>query len=107
MNLKQIGFHEKSGMPVSEEYRVFILAGRILIMGHYWMENAKTDLSETEISWIEGIAQKVKSNFVTVDIARKEDGTLIIMEFGDGQVSGLQQIDVKEFYQSFAKLPPL
>lgn len=58
-------------------------------------------LSETEISWIEGIAQKVKSNFVTVDIARKDDGELIIMEFGDGQVSGLQQIDVKEFYKSF------
>lgn len=58
-------------------------------------------LSETEISWIEGIAQKVKSNFVTVDIAQKDDGELIIMEFGDGQVSGLQQIDVKEFYKSF------
>lgn len=28
-----------------------------------------------------------------VDIERKADGELMIMEFGDGQVSGLQQID--------------
>lgn len=50
---------------------------------------------------MQGIARKVKSNFVTVDIARKDDGELIIIELGDGQVSGLQQIDVKEFYKSF------
>ena len=101
MNLKQIGFHEKSGMPISEEYRVFVYAGKILIMDNYWTENENLGLSETEISWIEDIAQKVKSNFVTVDIARKDDGELMIIELGDGQVSGLQQIDVKEFYKSF------
>jgi len=28
-----------------------------------------------------------------VDIERKADGEFMIMEFGDGQVSGLQQID--------------
>ena len=27
---------------------------------------------------------RIRSNFVTIDVARKEDGTLIIMEFGDG-----------------------
>lgn len=36
-----------------------------------------------------------------MDIARKADGELVIMELGDGQVSGLQQIDEKVFYQSF------
>ena len=45
--------------------------------------------------------KKVRSNFVTIDIARKDDGKLMIMEFGDGQVSGLQQIEAKDFYQSF------
>ena len=28
-------------------------------------------------------------------------GTLIIMEFGDGQVSGLQQVDASDFYRVF------
>ena len=45
----------------------------------------------------------MRSNFVTVDLARKEDGRLIIMELGDGQVSGLQEIDEKDFYGCFLK----
>lgn len=61
----------------------------------------KVDFSEEELVWIEGIAAKVRSNFVTVDLARKEDDTLIIMELGDGQVSGLQEIDEKRFYECF------
>ena len=44
---------------------------------------------------------RIRSNFVTIDVARKEDGTLIIMEFGDGQVSGLQQVDASDFYRVF------
>ena len=99
--LKQIGFHGKSGMPISEEYRVFLYAGKILIVDDYWRKKADVWLSEEEYAWIKAIAAKVKSNFVTVDLARKEDGTLIIMEFGDGQVSGLQQLQEQEFYGAF------
>lgn len=54
-----------------------------------------------KLAWIDEIASKVRSNFVTVDLARKEDGTLIIMELGDGQVSGLQEIDEKNLYGCF------
>ena len=99
--LKQIGFHEKSGMPISEEYRVFVYAGKVHIMDNYWSNDSKVELSENELAWIDEIAAKVQSNFVTVDLARKEDGTLIIMELGDGQVSGLQEIEEKKFYECF------
>jgi len=97
-NLKSIGYHERSKMPISEEYRVFIYNGKILIIGDYWQED-KINLSKEEYNWIDEIAKKVKSNFVTMDIARREDGQLIIMEFGDGQVSGLQQIKEEVFYK--------
>ncbi|MCD8019515.1 MAG: ATP-grasp domain-containing protein [Clostridiales bacterium] len=96
--LKRIGFHEISGMPISEEYRVFIFAGRILIVDDYWRQDKKVSLSDNERKWMEEKSTRVKSNFVTMDLARKEDGSLIIMEFGDGQVSGLQQIKPKDFY---------
>lgn len=96
--LKQIGFHKNSGMPLSEEYRVFIYAGRLLVMDDYWRDKREVKLTEKEYAWVESIAGRVKSSFVTVDLARKEDGSLIIMEFGDGQVSGLQQIRAEEFY---------
>lgn len=36
-----------------------------------------------------------------MDLARKEDGSLIIMELGDGQVSGIQQINPEHFYFAF------
>ena len=36
-----------------------------------------------------------------MDIERKTDGTLIVMELGDGQVSGLQQISPDRFYSTF------
>lgn len=101
--LKQIGFHEKSGMPISEEYRVFVYGGKVHIVDNYWNDEWKVDFSEKEIAWMNGIAEKVRSNFVTVDLARKEDGTLLIMELGDGQVSGLQEIDEKEFYSRFCR----
>ena len=99
--LNQIGFHEKSGMPISEEYRVFIYAGRVLIIDDYWRRGEKVDLSKEELEWIDKIASKVKSNFVTMDLARRDDGSLIIMEFGDGQVSGIQQINAEHFYIAF------
>ena len=103
-HLKQIGFHEQSGMPLSEEYRVFIYAGRILAIDDYWTDKADIKLSEEEYKWVESIARRVRSNFVTVDLARKEDGSLIIMELGDGQVSGLQQLKAEVFYRGFKGL---
>lgn len=99
--LKSIGFHEKSGMPISEEYRVFAFAGRTMIIDDYWQENQKVSFYDEERNWIEATVKKLKSNFVTIDIARREDGKLIIMELGDGQVSGLQQINPADFYRAF------
>ncbi|MDD3404025.1 MAG: ATP-grasp domain-containing protein [Hespellia sp.] len=100
-DLKCIGFHEKSGMPLSEEYRIFVYAGKIHILDDYWKNNQSITLSDDERKWIGAIAEKIKSNFVTIDLARRTDGTIIIMELGDGQVSGLQQIKAENFYKRF------
>ena len=35
VKLKPIGYHEKSGMPISEEYRVFAFGGRLMIYDKY------------------------------------------------------------------------
>ena len=100
-SLKSMGRHKDSGMPISEEYRVFVFKGEILISDNYWSDNEEVNISEDEYIWIESISGKIESNFVTIDLARKTDGKLIIMEMGDGQVSGLQQIDAYEFYRAF------
>lgn len=100
-SLKSIGNHKDSGMPISEEYRIFVFKGEILISDNYWSKNEEVNISEDEYLWIESMASKIESNFMTIDLARKTDGKLIIMEMGDGQVSGLQQIDAYEFYRAF------
>ena len=38
------------------------------------------------------------SNFLTMDVAQKKDGNWIIMELGDGQVSGLPDNADKVFF---------
>lgn len=102
-NLKHIGFHEQSGMPLSEEYRVFVYAGRILAIDGYRMERAEVGFSDEEYQWVESIAFRIKSNFATVDLARKENGSLIIMELGDGQVSRFHRLKADEFYRKWKK----
>lgn len=72
-----------------------------MIIGNYWQADRNAGFSDEERLWIEKSVKKLKSNFVTMDLARCEDGSLIIMELGDGQVSGLQQIDPPDFYRAF------
>ena len=103
-SLRKTGVHEISKMPLSEEYRIFILLGEILVVGDYWTDGEHIRLSQEECYWIKSIAERVKSNFVTVDLAGRTDGRLIIIEFGEGQVSGLQQVQAEKFYREFVDL---
>ena len=98
--LKFIGYHPESGMPLSEEYRVFVLQNQIININNYWKTDAKKSLTDEEWDWITKIGENICSNFITIDLARKKDGSLIIMEMGDGQVSGLQELSADQFYQS-------
>jgi hypothetical protein len=85
------------GQPVHEEYRLFMWNGRLLaatpaVRGDGPFEN----LAE----W-ESIAQRFQSRFISMDIARHEDGGWMIVEVGDGGVSGLpDSIDTPSFYKT-------
>lgn len=81
IDLKSIGKHKESGMPISDEYRVFVL--------------------DNEIKWVKEICKRIDSRFVTIDLARKSNDEFVVMELGDGQVSGLQDIPEEEFYGCF------
>ena len=100
-SLKSIGNHKDSGMPISEEYRIFVFKGEILIADNYWNDSGELNITEDEYTLIESIISEIESSFITIDLARKTDGNLIIMEMGDGQVSGSQQMDEYEFYGAF------
>jgi len=97
--LKELTMHSKSGMPLKEEYRLFFCNGRLVGIYDYW-EEGEYDLLRPDITLFEEIARNIESNFFSMDIARQANGELIIIELGDGQVSGLpDRTDKNNFYK--------
>ncbi|WP_145410437.1 ATP-grasp domain-containing protein [Paenibacillus xylanexedens] len=92
--------HPQSGMPLSEEMRVFVLDGKPLYVSNYWDEGEDQDFVAQLESFM-GIASTIQSRFFTMDFAKLTDGSWIILELGDGQVAGLPDYaDVQQFYMS-------
>lgn len=97
--LRKLADHSKSGMPLSEEYRVFVFDGRPLFTCNYW-EEGEYDSQPPDRASFETVMQNVPSRFFTMDLARTADGRWIIVELGDGQVSGLQTAAPAAFYRA-------
>ena len=90
-------------MPISEEYRVFVLCGEIVSIIGYW-GNKIEKFTESDMSIINDVINRINSNFYVIDLARKINDELIVIEIGDGQVSGLQEFDEEVFYQHIGKI---
>jgi hypothetical protein len=95
--------HSKSGMPLTKEYRVFVLDGTSFCMSEYWEEGEYEGL-QPKLDEFREIMLKVKSRLFTMDIAKKKNGEWMIVELGDGQVAGLpEKIKAVDFYNSLAR----
>jgi hypothetical protein len=96
--------HSKSGMPLTKEYRLFFLKGNLIGVFNYWDEGDYQH-EQPQLDMFISIAKNIDSSFFTMDISKKKDGSWIIMELGDGQVSGLpDNADVIEFYDGLANV---
>jgi hypothetical protein len=75
---------------VTNEWRIFFVNNKPINFGFNSEKLCKTSQPpfETLVTFWE-LGKSVKSNFFTMDIAEKEDGSWMILELGDGQVSGL------------------
>lgn len=99
VELNDLTIHSKSGMPLTEEYRLFFCNKKLVGIYDYW-EEGEYKLSKPDTTEFEEIAKRVESNFFSMDIARQKNGELIIIELGDGQVAGLpDKTDINEFYK--------
>lgn len=106
VEFEPIGVHPKSGMPITEEYRIFWLYGEPLFWSPYW-EGADYAGTDVPVDRFAGIAAAVRSRFFTMDVARRRDGGWMIVELGDGQVSGLpRQADADRFYSALSERWP-
>lgn len=98
IELNDLTIHSKSGMPLTEEYRLFFCQKKLVGIYDYW-EEGEYKLSKPDTVEFEEIALQVQSNFFSMDIARQKNGELVIIELGDGQVAGLpDKTDRNEFY---------
>jgi hypothetical protein len=92
VNLKKYGVK-------TNEFRIFVLNGKIISCS----QNSDLGFGDCpDTSFLKDIISNIDSNYFTIDIAEKEDGSWIILECGDGQVSGLSN-DQSEYiyYASF------
>lgn len=106
-NLKQIGTHPKSGMPISQEYRAFVLNGKVISQDPYW--EGDYDAETPPESLINEIAKRMYndgstlfgSNLFTIDTAQLADGSWTCIEVGDGQVSSIPpKADKDKFFRN-------
>ncbi|WP_291727114.1 ATP-grasp domain-containing protein [Bernardetia sp.] len=96
--------HSKSSLPLTKELRLFFFHQSLVAYFNYWdeVEYGKIDI---ELDKFLQVAKTIESNFFTMDIAQKTDGEWIIIELGDGQVSGLpDNADKNSFYNNLKKL---
>lgn len=106
IELDALTTHSKSGMPLTKEYRLFFLDGKVLSSAEYW-EEGNYEADRPNLAKFEALARKIPSRFFTMDVARTREGDWIVMELGDGQVSGLpERLDVSTFYGALALAAP-
>jgi hypothetical protein len=85
------------GQPVHEEYRLFMWDGSLLAATPAVRANGPFD----DVAEWESIARKFTNRFISMDIVRQQDGSWLIVEVGDGGVSGLpSSIEPEAFYRA-------
>ena len=100
-----------SEQPISNEWRVFVVAGTIVDAGYYWSSYEEETralrphaLPPEARALAEEVARRVGGNafFYTVDVAERAEGGWVVIELNDGQMAGLSSIEAAGFYRKLA-----
>ncbi len=104
VSLKVVGKHPRSGMPLSAEVRTFWFDRPLVFAEGYW--RGFEDLSASApIAAFADVVARVPSRFFAMHFALRADVTWMVVELGDGQVSGLQDsASATRFYARLAAL---
>ena len=97
-----------NGMRFTNEWRVFCYKGKILSTGYYWTCAKDADtindagLSQRGLDFVSKMAEMVVDyvNFYVIDIAERNDGSWVVVEINDGQMSGLSMNNMKTLYDN-------
>ncbi|OJJ18042.1 hypothetical protein BKI52_29770 [marine bacterium AO1-C] len=93
-----------TNQPMYEEYRLLFFQNELLMVVNYWeeMPDYSHQLNEKELEPFKAVAKTINSNFFTLDIARREDGSLVLIEINPGQLAGIDYKRHHEFYELLA-----
>lgn len=102
IEFEPLATHDRSGMPLTKEFRLFYLDRAPIFCSEYWEQGDYQGLLPP-IDRFTQIAEKIESRFFTMDVAKRKNGDWMIVELGDGQVAGLpENADVDRFYEVLA-----
>lgn len=89
--------------PMFNEWRFFFYEGKLLSYGYYWSCGEKMgEIDLAGLDFAQKVADIVKDRvpFVVIDIARHQDGSWVLIELNDGQMSGLSLNEPEALYSS-------
>ncbi|QDG49553.1 hypothetical protein FIV42_02005 [Persicimonas caeni] len=90
---------DEGDAPSVLEYRLFFFDGRLVSLAPYWDESDYPSALEVPVDRFGEVADRIDSRFFSMDVARTVDGEWLVVEVGDGQVSGLpERVDEDEFF---------
>ncbi len=101
LELKKIGVHAKSKMPLPLEFRVFFLNKIPIFCTPYWNDGATYPNNNIypPKDWLHHVGSKLQSPFVALDIAQDIKDKWWVIEVNDGGSAGLpDHVDTKQFY---------
>lgn len=99
------------GQPITKEFRFFYCYGQMLSGAYYWSNYAEEfdslpDPAEVPAKFLTEVVERIKDkiNFFVVDVAQAEDGSWIVIELNDGQMSGISENNPEILYKNLAKI---
>ncbi|HEX9998223.1 MAG TPA: ATP-grasp domain-containing protein [Abditibacterium sp.] len=106
LELKSVGTHPKSGLPLTAEWRVFVLDGKPFFTAPYW-DGADYGTLKLDLDFVRERAKTIPARFFSLDVAQTIDDEWKVIEIGDGQVSGLPSVQfASEFFSALRKIAP-
>lgn len=98
------------GLPITEEYRFFVLFGDIIASGFYWSQfpEVKEELGLDPCSVPQDFLDEVISrvspnvNFFVLDVGKTAAGDWMVVELNDGCMAGLSDCNPEELYRNMA-----
>jgi len=101
------------GLPVTKEFRFFVLNGNIISGAYYWSSHVDDfkelgltipDVMEVPRDWLQGIIDTIGNSisFYAIDVAQTESSQWIVIELNDGQMSGLSENNPETLYMGMA-----